>query len=53
MVPDAECFGNCIDVGPVAIAVKNKFKLIVAATEMLVGDFTPHHMRGQTYESCL
>jgi hypothetical protein len=53
MVPDAECFGNGIDVGSVAIAVKNKFELIVAIAYMFVGDFTPHDMRSQTRESCL
>jgi hypothetical protein len=46
MVPNAEVFRDGIDVGAIAVAVENKFKLVVAATQVLVGDFSAHDVRG-------
>jgi hypothetical protein len=46
MVPNADGFRDGIDVGAIAVAVENKFKLVIAATQVLVGDFSAHHVRG-------
>jgi hypothetical protein len=51
VVPDAEGLGDGIDVGAIAVAVKNKFELVSAATEMFVGDFSAHDMGGVAKQS--
>jgi hypothetical protein len=44
VVPNAEVLGHGIDVGSVAIAVEYEFELIVASTQMFIGDFSAHDM---------
>jgi hypothetical protein len=46
MIPNAKGFRDGIDVCTIAVAVENKFKLVVAATQVLVGDFSAHDVRG-------
>jgi hypothetical protein len=46
VVPYPQGFRDGIDVGAIAVAVENKFKLVVAATQVFVGDFSAHDMRG-------
>jgi hypothetical protein len=48
MIPDTEVFRDSIDISAIAIAVKNKLKLIDIIAKMFIGQFAPHHVRRPT-----
>jgi hypothetical protein len=48
VVPNTQVFRNGIDIGAIAISVKNQFKLIRRISEMFVGQFPSHNMRRPT-----